>query len=638
MIINRPRAIVLACILLLISSSVSFSHVDSIQSKPLSLDSDFNEIYGIIIPLPSGNDTTFESILNSRSRVLINDLLRENITVYWSTEKVECYVSAILDLNSAVDHSFSKGSYIIPFVKDEHQNSLLSSIVFEYCIDSELNDWKVPLEGYFLLEPIFLNSYKLVEPKIAQYFGKEIRYGWPAYLQIADEGGFLTFDFFLDGETSSLLSPQDYNVFMWPYEPSPARVTEVFGNLIDKDSFNAIRKFVAQGGGYVGSCYGAQVASSGFLNPLSPLLLNYAYQVEKSSFPFSLSLSLSDTLQRFHQSLLNDLFISSSVITNHSHPLTFGVNGPIKDFFSGPWFIYLGKNSQSVSVFDNIILESSSTPRVVNKVIGTPNWVTSTFGEGTLALFASHPEFVNNISLLFEQRNWSEDQYYGRRVIHNSLFYVSGLADKKPSFHYSYPPPIIKEMMEKTMNLTLPLVQNEFFDVRINMLNSYSSNLSDLQHISSELLIPFRDLFFDAVLFQKNSQPLLYTYHKSIILQDYVQRSIENLYLLDTVFSLDMLDQNEVIKEFTDFNDFIDSNLNRSTRIAQYSLELLFQIEEKLNGSSLNTIGKIDLIETSRELITTIETSLKFVPQLYFESLKLLRHYWYQYKSIVALQ
>jgi hypothetical protein len=278
------------------------------------------------------------------------------------------------------------------------------------------------------------------------------------------------------------------------------------------------------------------------------------------------------------------------------------------------------------------------TPTVVNRVIGTPNWVTSTFGEGRLALFASHPEFVNNISLLFEQRNWSEDQYYGRRIIQNSLFYVSGIADKKPSFNHSYPPSIIKEMIEKTMNLTLPLVQNEFFDDRINMLMSYSLNLSDLQHISSELLIPFKDLFFDTVLFQKNSQPLLYTYHKSIILQNYVQRTVETLQLLDTVLSLHMINQNEVMKECNDLNDFIDSNLNQSDMIVQHSLELLFQIQEKLNGSSLNMIEKIDLIETSRELITTIETSLKFVPQLYFESLKLLRHYWYQYKSIAALQ
>ena len=632
---NYKHTTLIVSILVLISVSFPVTQ-EFTQSKPLS-EEDSNQIYGFIIPLPSGNDTPFETLQNSRSRVLVNDLLRENITVYWATEQVDCLVSPILDFKNVFDFTFLPGAFIIPFVEDEYQNSLMTSIIFEYCINSELDDWKDPIEGYVLYEPILAYSYELVEPKIAQYFGREIRYGWPAYLQIADAGGFLTFDFFLDGETASLLSYREYNVFMWPYEPTPARVTEVFRNLIDKDSFNAIRRFVAQGGGYVGSCYGAQVASSGFINPLSLLLLSYAYQVDKPSFPFSLSLSMSDTFQRFHRSLLNDLFISTSVITNHSHPLTFGVNGPIKDFFSGPWFVYLGKNSESISNFESITLETASTPSVVQRIIGTPNWVTSTFGNGTLALFTSHPEFVNNISVLFEQRNWSEDPYYGRRIIQNSLFYVTGIADRKTSFHHSYHTTRIKEMMEKTMNLTLPLVQNGFFDNRINMLISYSSNLSDLQHLSSELLIPFKDLFSDTVLFQKNSQPLVYTYHKSIILQDYVQRTVETLHLLDTVLSLDTLDQNELMNSFTDLNDFIDSNLNQSDEIAQSSLELLFQIEEKLNKSSISTIEKIVLIETSRELITTIETSLKFAPQLYFESLKLLRHYWYQYKSTVAL-
>lgn len=633
---NYQHPALIISVLILISVSFPVTQ-EFTQSKSLSEDGDSNQIYGFIIPLPSGNDTTSETFQNSRSRVLVNDLLRENITVYWATEQVDCLVSPIVDFKTVFDFTLFPGSFIIPFVEDEYQNSLMTSIILEYCINSELDDWKNPIEGYVLYEPVLVHSYELVEPKIAQYFGREIRYGWPAYLQIADAGGFLTFDFFLDGETASLLSIQDYNVFMWPYEPNPARLTEVFRNLIDKDSFNAIRRFVAQGGGYVGSCYGAQVASSGFINPLSLLLLSYAYQADKPSFPFSFSLSISDTLQRFHRSLLDDLFISTSVITNHSHPLTFGVTGPIKDFFSGPWFVYLGKNSESISSFESITLETAFTPAVIQRIIGTPNWVTSTFGNGTLALFASHPEFVNNISVLFEQRNWSEDPYYGRRVIQNSLFYVTGIADRTPSFPHSYHPSIIKERMEKTLNLTLPLVQNGFFDDGINMLMSYFSTLSDVQHLSSNLLIPYKDLFSDAVLFQKNSQPLLYTYHKSIILQDYVQRTIETLCLLDTVLSLDQLDQNELINCFIDLNEFIDSNLNQSDEIVQASLELLFQIEEKLNKSSLHTIEKIVLIEISRELITTIETSLKFVPQLYFESLKLLRHYWYQYTSTVAL-
>ena len=40
------------------------------------------DCYGFIVPLPSGKNTSYETFLNSKARHLINDLLRENITVY----------------------------------------------------------------------------------------------------------------------------------------------------------------------------------------------------------------------------------------------------------------------------------------------------------------------------------------------------------------------------------------------------------------------------------------------------------------------------------------------------------------------------------------------------------------------------
>jgi hypothetical protein len=42
--------------------------------------------YAIVVPLPCGQDTTIETFKNSRVINMINDLLRLNITVYWSNE------------------------------------------------------------------------------------------------------------------------------------------------------------------------------------------------------------------------------------------------------------------------------------------------------------------------------------------------------------------------------------------------------------------------------------------------------------------------------------------------------------------------------------------------------------------------
>ncbi len=621
-------------LLLVSSSSVLISLFP--DEIPSSVIIDSNKAYGFAIPLPSGTDTTFETFLNSRTRVLVNDLLREKVTVYWTTEQVHCLVLSIFDMNRTLDCSFEKGTFIIPYVGYAHQDTLMSSIIFDYCIDAELDDFLYPLEGYLLLEPLSVKSIELVEPKIAQHFGTSIRYGWPVYLQIADAGGFLSFDFFLDGEIETLLQLDTYNVFMWPYEPKPARMTETFTSLINKQSLNELRHFVSQGGGYIGSCYGAQVASSGFLQPFSLLSLRYAYQPDKHSYPFSLSASISDTIMNIRFPLLKDLFISTSIITNFSHPLAFSINKTLKDFFSGPWFVYLGKNSECVSIFDTITLETSDSPPVIQKIIGTPNWVTSTFGKGKVVLFASHPEFVNNISLLFESRIWPEDHYYGRRVIQNSIFYVTGKSNQIPMMNHCLPFSTLKQLKIKTTNLYIPLYKTQFFDSTITRLIEYSVNLSRIQNLSSELMMLYSDVFSDELVFQNDSKPLLYAYHISYILQDYTQKTIQNLQLMEHLTALNEIDQNKLLDSYSELDGVINANINQSQWILQISLNLTYQIEKYLRMPSFSMMEKINVVEESREMITTLESSLKYVPQMHFESMKILRHFWYQYESTVA--
>jgi hypothetical protein len=623
--------------LLIFSSSVSsLGHLTTIHHDLEQFQiNTANESYGFIIPLPAGNDTTFETFINSRSRVLVNDLLRENISVYWATENATVLVSPIDDMSTNSDLFIKRGDFIIPFTGDDHKDKMMASVVFDYCIDSELDDWNYPLDGYLLLNPLNVESYKLVEPRIAQHFGISTRYGWPVYLQIADAGGFLTFDFFLDGETELLLNSDTYNVFMWPYEPNPARMFEAAESLVNKESFNTIRRFVAQGGGYVGSCYGAQTASSGFLQPLSLLSLTYAYHPERPSFPLSLAMSMSDTIQQIRLSLLEDLFISTSVITNHSHPLAFGMNGPVKDFFSGPWFIYLGENSECVSAFNTIILESSSTPPVMNKIVGSPNWVASNFGKGRLALFASHPEFVNNVSLLFEQCDWPEDHYYGRRVIQNSLFYVTGIPDQYPLFNQSYPQSIIEQIFTDTTGIEFPTSDSHYFEITVDQLERYASKLCFIENLSSELMISYADIFSDATLFQNDSHPLLYSYHFGIILQEYVQKSIRTLQMFESLSALETIN-NELMDTFADLDHFINNNINESVGIAEITLRFLDQIEDYLNDPSLSLKDKTVLVELSRNMIATFESSLKYVPQMYFEPLKTLRHFWYEYQALIT--
>ena len=96
--------------------------------------------YGFIIPLPQGEDSTFETFANSKVRHLINDLLRENITVYWS-EKDFLATSRPLNFSSDIQNIYyKKGAFIIPFSGDIYKDALLVSIVYDYNQTHELEN------------------------------------------------------------------------------------------------------------------------------------------------------------------------------------------------------------------------------------------------------------------------------------------------------------------------------------------------------------------------------------------------------------------------------------------------------------------------------------------------------------------
>ena len=70
------------------------------------------ECYGFIIPLPSGEDTTHETFLDSKISHLINDLLRENITVYRLPSNFSILSKEIFQNGNAYEIIYKKGAFI----------------------------------------------------------------------------------------------------------------------------------------------------------------------------------------------------------------------------------------------------------------------------------------------------------------------------------------------------------------------------------------------------------------------------------------------------------------------------------------------------------------------------------------------
>ncbi len=625
------RNIIVICLIL---STNLFIISIAENSDNISINNNINEIcYGYIIPLPSGKDTTYETFQNSKVRFMINDLLRENIDVFWSLESFTAFSKSFNTNKSLIE--FQQGTFIIPFQRNISKDKLITSIIIDFNISSEIDKNNLTIEAYILTEKIEVNTLKLVEPKIAQHFDIPIRYGWPCYLQIAESGGFLNFDFLLENEVLSELNNDKYNVFMWPYKPDPAHLNEVIISLSNKREFEKIRSFVREGGGYIGSCYGAYVATSGLINPLSVFHIIQAYIPTIPFLPFSLTLSMSDSLMMEKVKVLENLYTSYSTINDNSHPVSFGINNTVKEFFSGPWYIWLGKNTNKISTFNKITLDENKTiPKFIKEEVeNSPSWIISKFGQGNMVLFASHPEFVNNISLLFENRDWNRDEYYGRRVIFNSIMYTTAKKTGIVNFDIQYPYPFIEEIKKDTINIDIELSTFELFKNFKNTIDEYENNITILRNQSLLNMKQYSKIFNESILYPSESRPLLYTYTYCDIILDYINKIRITLDKINNINYLFCKSNYNISNKIISFKNNISEKMNYTIEIFQKSLNLSDDITILLEESEKKLLNKPLIVEKSRKMITSFETTLKYLPQIYFESLKMLNHEWYNYES-----
>ena len=599
------------------------------------------DCYGFIVPLPSSEESTYETFQNSKVRHLINDLLRENITVYWSSCNFSVMSKEIDNESDVVERHYKKGDFIIPFSGDIYKDLLTTAVIYDYNKTSEIEDDDfLKTEVYKLMSPLSIDVYQLVEPKIVQHLGTPTRYGWPSYLHVAEAGGFLNMEFLLDNETAEYLNNKDFNVFMWPYNPNPGTSLEVAKSVANKEGSNAIRKFVREGGGYIGSCYGAEVASSGYIAPIPIFSLRHAYNSDLSfKIPF-VSLSISDTLMRQkHIANHKTNYIATSEIEDTNHPLAYGINKTVEEFFNGPLFLWLGPNSAKVATFTDLQSEKNSSvgPIFKREVLGTPSWVHSTFGDGKVVLFSAHPEQVNNLSLLLEKFDWEGDPYYGRRTIHNALFYVTSENLKDVEVTIIYPVLFIEEMGEKTVDVFLPSNNESAFEVIKTRLTLFNEKLSVLRNVSIENIELFSEIFNENIL--ENSyilSPAKYVVFYCNFFSDYNNKTLSDIDKLDQTYPLLAEYNDSVLQRIDNLKSELSDRLNHSEKLVFDIIILANNLNDDLQNKR-SIFQKLKVISGARYMLRTFEIGLKYVPQTHFQSLKLVRYCWSNYEANIAL-
>lgn len=155
------------------------------------------------------------------------------------------------------------------------------------------------------------------------------------------------------------------------------------GRQLGEEGRDAIRDFIRKGGGFVGVCAGAYLASADYnwsLNVLDAKVLDRKHWARgKGTVKLSLSKAGSETLQLKRQSL-QIYYAQGPLLAPHDDP-------EIPDY-------------ETIATFETEIAKNGAPPGVM---MGTTAIASGRFGEGRVFCFSPHPELTKGLGPLLHR-------------------------------------------------------------------------------------------------------------------------------------------------------------------------------------------------------------------------------------------
>lgn len=428
----KKKLLSITIFLLLISGLIPSVNSIEKQGKSLSAHDDF-ECYGFIVEVNSSQSYVVQINISR----LVNSLLEQNISVYWSCSNLFIISDDLYIENNTGVRLFEKGCFVIPFSIEPALNAKIAGIIFDYSLNKELNIFKIkqPLNN--------IEVYSLKKPKIAYYSS-------PAgdfyhYYKALKEGGFKNHNFLTHEDIINGKLTEDLNVYIHGggWIGGYAFLLGA-GDLISAKAAMAnikIKKFIENGGGYVGSCGGLSLAASGARNPpcfppdmgsvLMKFLPSYS-QLGIIDMPIHIALP-GATGDMFNPGTGVDI-----KIVNPDNPVSFGLPEIIEnhEYMCGPMFLEKkvgSTNAEPLGIIENVdkndlVLEdwsmsvfpwwknnllsdkykNSLIDKYINCSIGQALWATSEYGKGKAVAFGGHPECGD-----------------APRIVYNAVFYAA---------------------------------------------------------------------------------------------------------------------------------------------------------------------------------------------------------------------
>lgn len=624
---SKTKSVIVFLILFtLLSTSIINNCVSTLETK----DNSYQICYGFIVPNFTDENNDIKEQMNYKIKNLVNDLLREEISVYWTTVNQTILVKKINNTEEPTTKFFEKGAFILKFTDDNKQDAKIVAIICDYNISSEIEDedlLKIPV--YEIMEPLDISVYKLTDTKIAQY-RNIVTIGEMCILTTAEKCGFLNIEFFDHTNLAEKLNNDEFNVFLWPGgapEFSSFYKTTFAQSLYEDLRFKiskTVRNFVNEGGGYIGSCYGAFRASSGMkFGPITIFFLRRVYNPKLNSLWF---MSLSDAIINFPKKSVI-LPKTYSKIYNDSHPITYGLDNIVNDFiYNGPEFVSVGKNSQVIATYND-----NNNP--YNK---RPSWLSSKFGKGTVAIFSGHPEIIG-----WENSNRSYD---GITVMSNSLFFTTSEGIIQLYTNKTRDISFIEDIWSITLNLTFYLQNTEdvFKEIKteinntiieINELNNFLNYLETLIiDIANEKNLDEEKLGYKSInVSTKNYLNPFVTYFEN---------TLKTLGVLEKLYPT-LKNETEFINNTENLKNDLKLKINETGKVISKSFNLSKDLENLLlkykKSNIFSNLQILSILDKAHKFHWNVFFGYYHIPQTYFSSLKLLRNSWYNFEADLTI-
>jgi len=604
------------------------------SSANLVMDED-PKCYGFIVTYVAEGSYPIIDRINCKIRHLINDLLREQIPIYWTAEDINVDIKKMNSSYIRQNKLFEPGSFIIPFIGNSIDDKKIISIMYDYNQSSEIETYdEITIPIYIISEQINALTFPLNDVKVAQYYSRVTSGGF-IFLELLSKCGFLNADIIQNKDIIEKLNLDDFNVLFHPgrtHDPLPIIFHMVYEDVVYK-SADGVRAFVEDGGGYIGVCGGLIKASAGgLLGGVIPIYLKK--QVNNPKLRSIGNFAIIDILVSSPPSLSKDVQIK---INNSSSPITYGLNEVVWDSWFGGYKVYhIGEKVEVIANYHN----------TGTKIDRTPDWLTTTFGKGKVATFSTHPE----IAAMGYFTNYECKPNNGKIIISNSLFYTTAEDKIDYQTHHSRNLTYLEEIWEATADLTSGISEIEMiFNPIRNRIDETNDYLDYLTDKTSEIISLIEDIadekqiekgtteyrFYLGLDFVKDVK--IYYYH---IFTEFFENATTVFDKIELIYNL-LKNEPNFIEQLKTFINDISDKINNTNVILKEGEDMLDSFKQNLlkyqQKQFRSRIKEFQLKNDGDDFYTHIFSGFSPVTHTYFNSLKFLRHNWYNYEASIVV-